>query len=250
MFKMMEEHSLVRKIESIENRWDILYSEYPEVYDEFSKVEKQPTIYEVLKQKFDFTDKTLLDIGSGTGDSSFPFAGISKSIIGIEIEDEMRYIANQEAIRREYKNISFIQGDAMNIPLKDNSVQISMAITLPLFIPNDIRRYINETIRVTDYGGYIINVGIAPFWYGGEYAPIILGESRITEEDTEGVTNNILCNEYGFDYFDVDMIQEYGSIEKIVSTYGFIFGSSVINHIKEHQLTSVKWRFRVHFKKK
>ncbi|MGD9909556.1 MAG: class I SAM-dependent methyltransferase [Candidatus Izemoplasmatales bacterium] len=239
-----------RKVETIENRWDILYNEYPEVYDEFAMVKKHPSIDEVLKQHFDFKNKILLDIGSGTGDSSFPFANLCKEIIGIEIEDEMRFIGNQYAIQRKIKNISFIQGDAMDIPLKANSIDISMAITLPLFIPDDIRNYVNEATRVTKKDGYVINVGIAPLWYGGEYAPIILGEARITEEDTEGVTNKILCDEFGFEYFDVDMIQEYGSLDKIVSTYGFIFGSNVINYLKEHHLTSVHWRFRVHYKKK
>ena len=35
---------------SIENRWDILYSDYPEVYDEFANVPYEPEMIDVLRE--------------------------------------------------------------------------------------------------------------------------------------------------------------------------------------------------------
>ena len=47
---------------SIENRWDILYKDYPEVYDEFASVPYEPRMIKTLQERFDFTGKTIADI--------------------------------------------------------------------------------------------------------------------------------------------------------------------------------------------
>ena len=44
----------------------------------------------------------------------------------------------------------------------------------------------------------------------------------------------------GFKYFDVLQTSYYGSLEKIIDTYGFIFGVKAIDNIKDHELTSIK----------
>ena len=38
------------KLISIENRWDILYCDYPEVYDEFANVPYEPEMIDVLRE--------------------------------------------------------------------------------------------------------------------------------------------------------------------------------------------------------
>jgi ubiquinone/menaquinone biosynthesis C-methylase UbiE len=166
---------------TIENRWDILYVDYPEVYDAFASVLKKPTMIDIMKNHFDLHDKTILDIGSGSGESSFQLSTISRHVIGLEIEDNMRQIAEQKAKELKITNVSFHKGTALDISLPDQSVDASIAITLPLFIEDEIRTYIREAIRVTKTGGYIINLGIAPFCYGGDLAEVILGESKVTE---------------------------------------------------------------------
>jgi ubiquinone/menaquinone biosynthesis C-methylase UbiE len=232
---------------SIENRWDILYESYPEVYDAFVSVPKHPKIIDVLKDHFKFNDKIVLDIGSGSGDSTFQFSPLSKEVIGLEIEDNMRFIAEQKLKELKLNNVSFRKGTALEISLGDESVDMSLAITLPLFIESEIRTYINEAIRVTKKGGVIINVGIAPFCYGGDLAEVILGESKITEEDTEGVVDRIMRDEYGFSYFDFQSLWNYDSVEHLVSTYGFIFGSKAIDYIQKNNLKDITWTYRVHY---
>jgi len=232
---------------TIENRWDILYIEYPEVYDAFASVPKEPTMIDIMKKHFDLHDQTILDIGSGAGDSSFQLSSISKHVIGLEIEDNMRQLAEQKAKELSITNVSFKKGTALDISLPDYSVDASIAITLPLFIEDEIRTYIREAIRVTKVGGYIINLGIAPFCYGGDLAGIILGDSKVTEEDTEGVVDHILRDEFGFSYFDYEAIQNYDSVEHIISTYGFIFGQQAIDYIKQTKRKHITWTYRVHY---
>lgn len=234
---------------TIDNRWDILYSEYPEVYDAFVSVPKVPAMMDIFHKHFDLKNKVILDIGSGAGDSTFQFAGIAKKLIGLEIEDSMRELAEKKADALKITNVEFIKGTALDITLPDQSVDISVAITLPLFIEDDIRTYIREAIRVTKKGGYVINLGIAPFSYGGNFAPIILGESRVTEEDTEGVVDRILSSEFGFSYFDYDAVQTYDDPKHMIDTYGFIFGPQVIDYIEKNQCHEVIWTYRIHYLK-
>jgi hypothetical protein len=57
--------------ETIENRWDILYRDYPEVYDEFASVPYSKIEVDVIRKMFGLRDKTVADIGSGSGISTF-----------------------------------------------------------------------------------------------------------------------------------------------------------------------------------
>ncbi len=232
---------------TIENRWDILYVEYPEVYDAFASVSKEPKMIDVMKDHFDFSNKIVLDIGSGAGDSTFLLSSLSKQVIGLEIEDNMREIAEQKLKDLKMTNVSFIKGSALDIAIPDQSVDATVAVTLPLFLEDEIRTYVHEAMRVTKNGGFVINVGIAPFCYGGDLAEIILGKSKITEEDTEGVVDRILRNEFGFSFFDYEAVQTYDSVDQLVSTYGFIFGQKAIDHIRKTHRKHIIWTYRVHY---
>lgn len=94
----------------------------------------------------------------------------------------------------------------------------------------------------------IVSVGVTPYWYGGDLNEIVCGPGRITKSDTENVVDRILVEEFGFDYEDVDSVQNYGSLDRIIKTYGFIFGSKAISYLKENNKTTIQWRNRVHFK--
>ena len=76
-------------------------------------------------------------------------------------------------------------------------------------------------------------VGLPPFWYAGELAEVVLGESRTTPENGEGLQST------------VDAAQTFSSVEEAVETFGFIFGRNAIRHIIEYNMASIKWRFRI-----
>ena len=228
---------------TIENRWDILYRDFPEVYDEFAAVPKDPQPLQVLMNRFDFRNKLVADIGSGSGLSSFEFAKVATKVIGVEIEDAMRGLAEHEKILRGLHNIEFVKGDAKDIPLKDNFVEIVTGITLSLYPVEEYRDFVSEAMRVTTNRGLIVMINITPGWYGGELATVILDEDTI-----ETRQNEILVNEFGFAYEDFETNQEYGSMDKIIRTYGFIFGKKAIGYLRDNNKTNIKWKFRIHYK--
>ena len=236
-------------IETIENDWNALFRDYPEIYDEFANVEMKPTLVEAINQFIPLKGKTVVDVGSGTGAPTLKIAEYASSVIGVEPESSMRALAEKHARERTIVNVKFVDGRAENLPVLDNSVDIVLAITLQtLFTEENIQRFAVEAERIIKPGGKIATVNIAPLWYGGELGPIIYGGLRKTMIGEEERDKSFA--ELGFGYLDFDSLHCYGSVEKAVRTYGFIFGRNVIDYIKSHEITAIRFKYRMHYKTK
>jgi ubiquinone/menaquinone biosynthesis C-methylase UbiE len=230
---------------SIKNRWDILYSDYPEVYDEFTNVPYEPEMIDVLRKKFDLIGKTITDIGSGSGRSTMQLAKYAKQVIGVEPESSMRLQAQRNTAELGFDNITYIEGRAEAIPLDDHYVDGVIAITATMYPPEDVVPvFIREAKRVVKPGGVIISVDVAPGWYGGELTGII--DDTLADVDLRA-KHRLFVDEAGFSFFDVEQTSFYGSLKKTLSTYGFIFGKKAIKHIEKENITSIKWTFRVYY---
>jgi len=235
------------KLETIENRWDILYRDYPEVYDEFASVSYDPPLIDVIRDMFGLDGKTIVDVGSGSGISTFNLAKYASAIIGVEPEKSMRNLAEKKALELGISNVRFIDGRAEAIPLDDSSVDMVTAFTASLYPPEQIvPQFIAEASRVVKPLGLVLVVDVAPGWYGGELADIINDEDADIELWAKHRT---FVDDGGYSYEDIEQIQEFGSLEKIISTYGFIFGKKAIDHLRAHRKTSIKWHFRVFHKR-
>jgi ubiquinone/menaquinone biosynthesis C-methylase UbiE len=236
-----------KMIETIENDWDALFRDYPEVYDEFARVEMRPPIPEIINAHFPLKGKVVLDVGSGTGAPTFKLAGYASSVIGVEPERSMRDVAVSHAREKAIPNVEFLDGRAEAVPLPDHSVDMVLAVTLQtLHNEENIRRFAQEAERVVRPGGSIVSVNIPPGWYGGELCSIIFGEPRRLLPDEE--ERDKWFAKLGFRYRDFDCFHDYGSVEKAVRTYGFIFGRKAIDYIKENEKTVIKFRYRMHYK--
>ena len=97
----------------MEGRWDILYRDYPEVYDEFARTPNVPDLLDVLVARFPLEGKLVIDVGSGTGLSTFQLAEYAAEVIGIEVEAAMVRVATESAKRRGLGNTRFQLGDFM-----------------------------------------------------------------------------------------------------------------------------------------
>ncbi|UCH42800.1 MAG: class I SAM-dependent methyltransferase [Dehalococcoidales bacterium] len=212
--------------ESLENRWDILYREYPEVYDEFATTSRKPTNAEVLHKMFNFKDRVVLDIGSGTGASTFGVAAYAKYVIGIEPGDAMLGIAMKKLKGKPNANVEFIKGKAQGIPLKDGTVDSVIADFAGPIQPDVIKGFVKDAIRVIRKNGFFATVTLPPKgWYGGELQRIIVDRSEPPSADEFGIPlHRTYQEDLGFEHKDFYQIQEYGSVEKIVAVYGFIYG--------------------------
>jgi ubiquinone/menaquinone biosynthesis C-methylase UbiE len=229
--------------ESIENRWDILYRDYPQVYEAFMDVPYQPSVFDQVPKIIDLQGKVIADVGAGTGRSSLALARTARQVIGIEYEPAMLRQGRQMAFGDEALRVSYLCGDALALPLADGAVDIVTGFTLALFPAEQYREFIREGLRVAK--GKVVYVGIPPGWYGGDLDPIIEDPDK-GKFDVE--MDRIFIEDYQFSYQDVFSYQDYGTIEKIVSIYGFIFGKKVIEHIKRNKITAIRWKYRVYWR--
>ena len=227
--------------ESIENRWDILYRDYPEVYEAFSNTPYHPTIYEQLPGIIDLRGKRIADVGAGTGSSSLALARYARQVIGIEREAAMLRQAREKVRGIEAQQVTFLSGDALALPLADNSVDLVTGITLALYPPEQYRDFIREGLRVAK--GPVVYLGIPPGWYGGDLYEVIEDVEKVDDQ-----VDHIFIEEFQFAYQDLFSNQEYGTVEHIVSTYGFIFGRKAIEHLKRENKTAIRWKFRVYWR--
>lgn len=227
--------------ESIENRWDILYRDYPEVYEAFSNTPYHPTIYEQLPGIIDLHGKRIADVGAGTGSSSLALARYVRQVIGIEREAAMLRQAREKVQGIEAQRITFLSGDALALPLADNSVDLVTGITLALYPPEQYRDFIREGLRVAK--GPVVYLGIPPGGYGGDLYEVIEDVEKVDDE-----VDHIFIEEFRFAYQDIFSNQEYGTVEHIVSTYGFIFGKKAIEYLKRENKTAIRWKFRVYWR--
>lgn len=221
--------------ETIDNRWDVLYRDYPEIYDQFASFPYQPGMIQAICERFDLANKTVLDVGAGGGQSALPLARVAAQVIGVEPEAAMRALAKRAAAERGVENVTFLAGSADAIPLLYGAVDVALAITAPLGV--------EEALRVVRRPGLLLQAGITPGWYGGELDAIIQDPAPDVAINSQNLTER-----HGFSLIDFDSIQDYGTRENILRTYGFIFGPRAIAHLKRTGQTAIRWRFRIHYR--
>lgn len=104
------------------------------------------------------TGMRILDVCTGTGDIPIFIAkkfGDSVKITGVDFSEKMLEIAAKRT--EKYKNIEFINADALNLPFEDNYFD-AVFISFGLRNLADFKKGIIELQRVTKKGGYVVNL--------------------------------------------------------------------------------------------
>ena len=151
--------------------------------------------------------------------------------------------AQQKARGEKLAHVTFLGGDALALPLADSSVDLVTGVTLAVYPPEGYRDFIREGLRVAKAS--VVYVGISPGWYGGDLHDVIENPFK---DSIDAEVDRIFLEEFQFAYQDIFSDQEYGTVERIISTYGFIFGKKTIEHLKREKKTSIRWKFRVYWR--
>ena len=140
----------------------------------------------------------VIDVGFGTGDFTLEFAKHFpqfKQVIGIDFLKEIVDIAQEKT--ENYKQVTFMQGDAMNMPFNDRNFDITICMdVLHHTYSKDFTKAIGELARVTNR--YIIleirnKKNIFHFWYTHILQPIFYNALAIYNTAINEV-NNIIKN--------------------------------------------------------
>ena len=102
----------------------------------------------------DFTNKVVLDIGSGTGRLAFAAAQKAKKVYASEPADCLREFMKDKIKKQGIKNMVVLDGVVEALPFEDNTFDIVMSAYV--FGDNYDVEYA-EMVRVVKSGGYIID---------------------------------------------------------------------------------------------
>lgn len=130
----------------------IIYNKFPEVYD--SKIKFTWKLNEIISPAL-LKNKTVADVGAGSGMLSLLLAPHCKTVYATEPLSSFRYYMRKKIQKKKIKNIYPIEGFLDAIPLPDQSVDI-------LFTSNalgwNFEKEQQETERVINPGGQAIHL--------------------------------------------------------------------------------------------
>ncbi len=100
----------------------------------------------------------ILDVGSGNGRHLIPCAKRCKKVIGLDVSRELLEIVKKKVYNKRFRNVELIHSDAVNIPIRNNSVNAILYIATLHNISIRYRRIISlkEIKRVLKPGGKAI----------------------------------------------------------------------------------------------
>lgn len=109
---------------------------------------------ERLLSIIDFTDKIVLDVGSGTGRLAFAAATKAKKVYASEPVDRLREFMRDKIAKEKITNVVVLDGTIETIPFEDNTFDIVMSACV---VGLDYEKEIANLERVAKNGGYIID---------------------------------------------------------------------------------------------
>ena len=92
-----------------------MYGIYSIQYDNWTKYYDPNNVeLELLRQICDFSNKTILDVGCGTGRLSFKIAPLAKKVVGVDIDEYSIAFCNEKKKLNNVSNCVFENRDAVN----------------------------------------------------------------------------------------------------------------------------------------
>lgn len=130
------------------------YDMAAQFYDEKEKYLNSFEQGKIVPLLGDITNKTVLDVGAGTGRLSLSLASKGAQVTALDVSPKML-----EAIQRKNKNIQTIVGDAESLPFGDNSFDMVTAAFLIVHL-KDLRLFFDEVYRILKDGGVFMVTNI------------------------------------------------------------------------------------------
>jgi SAM-dependent methyltransferase len=123
----------------------------PATYEiENRAVDRDGVLWSALRERADWTDRDVLDIGCGTGFHLPQFAATARSVTGVEPHDPLLAIARRRV--RRLPNVRVLAGVAGALPVPDTSVDVAHARWAYFFGPGS-EPGLAELDRVMRRGG-------------------------------------------------------------------------------------------------
>ena len=248
--------------DSIFQDWRRFYYEFPEVYDEFVCYQDYDgTVLDSVRRFVSIRGAVVADVGSGTGKYAFDMAAEAGHIHAVEPCLPMQERARQRASLNGdlAEEITFLDAEAADIPLPDNSVDIVFAShSLTAIHARDVirgrgmgetevtarfeakMRAINEMMRILRPRGWFFSISASPNGFGGDLMNVVLGDKAETWASGKRYFLDWMKSEYGFQDLQIASDWRFPSADIAARSFGFIFGVETIGTILGKGITRIK----------
>jgi ubiquinone/menaquinone biosynthesis C-methylase UbiE len=118
-----------------------------------------PLLVEVVKEN---CHEQLLDIATGGGHVVHTLAPFFEKVVALDLTEDM--LKNAETFIREngHTNVSFVEGDAHNLPFADETFDTVTCRIAPHHFP-DVNQFVKEAYRVVEKSGLFLLIdNVAP----------------------------------------------------------------------------------------
>ncbi|NYE09188.1 ubiquinone/menaquinone biosynthesis C-methylase UbiE [Bacillus niacini] len=106
----------------------------------------------------------LLDIATGGGHTANAFAPLVKKVTAVDLTEELLAAAESFITENGHQNVEFVQGDAEQLPITNESFDIVTCRIAPHHFPN-VDLFIKEVYRVLKPGGqFLLDDNVVPEW--------------------------------------------------------------------------------------
>ncbi|MFD1849535.1 demethylmenaquinone methyltransferase [Oceanobacillus bengalensis] len=151
----MQEQS---KEERVHHVFEKIYKNYDSMNSVISFQMHKIWRKDVMKQMNVQKGSKALDVCCGTGDWSFALAGAvgnNGDVIGLDFSHNMLSVAKDKQRNVHYRNLEFVQGNAMKLPFDDNTFDY---VTIGFGLRNvpDYMTVLKEMYRVVKPGGRVV----------------------------------------------------------------------------------------------
>lgn len=121
-----------------------------------------------LNQKIE--NKSILELGSGTGNLCISCSRKNKNVVGVEINNDMLQFSLKGD---KNKKCTFLKADAQNLPFKENSFDIVFAVDILEHVKSS-KKVVDESQRVLKKQGLFL-AKVGNFWFPYEPHTSLLG---------------------------------------------------------------------------
>jgi ubiquinone/menaquinone biosynthesis C-methylase UbiE len=189
-------------------------------------------LYRHLTDKIDLSGKSLVEIGCGRGGGLAHVAKNSgaSSLVGLDIEKTAVQFASAEYGQ---SNLSFVKGNAENVPLPDNSCDVVLNVeSSHRYLA--IEKFINEVSRILKPGGTFL---FTDFRYPYEWDGLkdLIAKAGMAIQSEIDITENVLLSLRKDNDRRLELVRNFapGFLQKGIINFSGCVGSETYRNFED-----------------
>ena len=230
--------------------FDWLSACHPDLYHRFSL--SSEGLMDELEKLFDLSDLTVADIGAGTGRVAIRASEKARSVYALDAYRSVIEFGRDLVEELGLRNVDYVQGDGANIPLSDNSVDVSIHSWAML---NH-----KESYRILRPRGLLVSLGPAPGSLCGELTaalapeyPDLIRNAALPESfDPQCPPSESEVDSWGdiplidpARAHDFTYVADYDDATEAAEIIGRLYGPVAKSYILDRGQSTLAWRLRI-----